>query len=61
MTDESQVQAVARSLPAMTPGAATMTAYWMDVINHGLSIILLSLSIAFLVWRWWVAYHKERG
>ena len=57
-TQAAHIQAVVKTAPAMAPGAATVTAEWMGVISTGLSIILMTLSIAFLCWRWWVAYHK---
>jgi hypothetical protein len=57
-TQAAHIQAVVKTAPAMAPGAATVTAEWMGVINTGLSIILITLSIAFLVWRWRVSYNK---
>ena len=57
-TQAAHIQAVVKTAPAMAPGAATVTAEWMGVISTGLSIILMSLSIAFLIWRWHVAYNK---
>jgi len=60
IASEPHVQAVLKSAPAITPGAATMTAGALDVIDKGLSITLLTLSIAFLLWRWRVAYKKEQ-
>ena len=54
----AHIQAIVKTAPAMAPGAATVTAEWMGVISTGLSIVLMALSIAFLCWRWWVAYHK---
>jgi hypothetical protein len=52
------VQAIVKTAPAIAPGAATATAEWMGVINTGMSIILMALSIAFLIWRWRVSYNK---
>ena len=57
-TQAAHIQAITKTAPAMAPGAATVTAEWMGVISTGLSIILMTLSIAFLIWRWWVAYTK---
>ena len=57
-TQAAHIQAVVKTAPAMAPGAATVTAEWMGVINTGLSIILMMLSIAFLIWRWKVSYNK---
>jgi cbb3-type cytochrome oxidase subunit 3 len=54
----AHIQAIVKTAPAMAPGAATVTAEWMGIINTGLSIVLIALSIAFLMWRWWVAYNK---
>lgn len=56
-----EAQSVIKTIPSTVPGLTTITAYWFDIINHGLSIIFLSLSIAYLAWRWWVAYRKESG
>jgi hypothetical protein len=47
----AHIQAIVKTAPAMAPGAATVTAEWMGVISTGLSIVLISLSIAFLIWR----------
>ena len=52
------VQAIVKTAPAIAPGAATVAAEWMGVINTGLSIILMALSIAFLLWRWRVSSRK---
>ena len=52
------VQAIVKTAPAIAPGAATATAEWMGVINTGMSIILMALSIAFLLWRWRVSSRK---
>ena len=52
------VQAIVKTAPAIAPGAATVTAEWMGVINTGLSIVLMALSIAFLLWRWRVSSRK---
>jgi hypothetical protein len=57
-TQAAHIQAIVKTAPAMAPGAATVTAEWMGIINTGLSIVLIALSIAFLMWRWWVAYNK---
>jgi alpha-beta hydrolase superfamily lysophospholipase len=57
-TQAAHIQAIVKTAPAMAPGAATVTAEWMGIINTGLSIILITLSIAFLVWRWRVSYNK---
>jgi hypothetical protein len=54
----AHIQAITKTAPAMAPGAATVTAEWMGVINTGMSIILMALSIAFLIWRWRVSYNK---
>ena len=53
------IQATVKAAPAIAPGAATMIASWMGFFETGLSILLLFLSIAFLLWRWRVAYLKE--
>ena len=54
----AHIQAVVKTAPAMAPGAATWAAEWMGLINTGLSIVLLTLSIIFLCWRWRVSYNK---
>jgi hypothetical protein len=57
-TQAAHIQAIIKTAPAIAPGAATATADWMGAINTGLSTILMALSIAFLIWRWWVAYTQ---
>jgi len=57
-TQAAHIQAVVKTAPAMAPGAATVTAEWMGVINTGLSIILMGLSIGFLLWRWRISYNR---
>ena len=57
-TQAAHIQAIVKTAPAVAPGAATWVAEWMGVINTGLSIILMSLSIIFLCWRWHVAWKK---
>ena len=52
------IQAIVKTAPAIAPGAATVTAEWMGVINTSLSIVLMALSIAFLLWRWRVSYNR---
>ena len=52
------VQAIIKTAPAIAPGAATVVAEWMGVINTSLSIVLMALSIAFLLWRWRVSSRK---
>ena len=52
------IQAIVKTAPAIAPGAATVAAEWMGVINTGLSIVLMALSIAFLLWRWRVSSRK---
>jgi len=57
----ASVQAIVKTAPAIAPGAATATAEWMGVINTGMSIILMALSIAFLIWRWHVSWKRAEG
>jgi len=57
-TQAAHIQAVVKTAPAIAPGAATATAEWMGVINTGLSIVLMILSIGFLIWRWRVSYTR---
>jgi len=57
-TQAAHIQAITKTAPAMAPGAATVTAEWMGIINTGLSIVLMALAIAFLIWRWHVAYKR---
>lgn len=54
-----EVQAVVKTAPAMIPGALTLLADWLDVINTALSILFLMVSIAFLLWRWHRARHEK--
>jgi len=56
-----QVHAAIKASPAAAPGFATIAADWLDLINTAMSVTFLALSILFLVWRWWVAYRKEKG
>jgi hypothetical protein len=64
MSIDTHAQAAAKAAitaaPALAPGAVTIAAEWAGLINTTLSIVLLSLSIAFLIWRWRVAYAKEK-
>ena len=55
------IQAIVKTAPAIAPGAATVAAEWMGVINTGLSIVLMALSIAFLIWRWHVSWKRAEG
>jgi hypothetical protein len=57
--DDPTLQAVIKTAPAIAPGAATIAADWLGVINTGLSVILMALSIGFLIWRWHVAWKKD--
>jgi hypothetical protein len=57
----AHIQAVVKTAPAMAPGAATWAAEWMGLINTGLSIVLLTLSIIFLCWRWRVSWKRAEG
>jgi hypothetical protein len=47
------------SLVTLAPGAGTLTLTWIGAIESGLSITLLTLSIAFLIWRWRKAYKNK--
>ena len=60
-TQAAHIQAIVKTAPAIAPGAATATADWMGVINTGLSIVLMALSIAFLLWRWRVSWNRSRA
>lgn len=53
------VHAAVKASPAIAPGVVTLVADWMDVINTSLSVTFFVLSIAFLLWRWRVAYLVE--
>jgi hypothetical protein len=57
-TQAAHIQAIVKTAPAIAPGAATATAEWMGAINTGLSIILMMLSIAFLLWRWHISWKR---
>ena len=52
--------AVLKTVPAASPGAATIVMSWAGVIQNSLSILFLLLSIAFLIWRWRVAMRKNQ-
>jgi len=58
--NDPTIQAVIKTAPAIAPGAVTIVADWLGVISTTMSIILVTLSIAFLVWRWRVAWQKEK-
>jgi hypothetical protein len=60
-TQAAHIQAITKTAPAIAPGAATATADWMGVINTGLSIVLMALSIAFLLWRWRVSWNRSQA
>lgn len=61
MTIPQQItHATLKTFPAIAPGAVTIAADWLDVINTGLSAALMILSILFLLWRWRVAWMKQR-
>jgi hypothetical protein len=57
---DQQVQSVLKAAPAIAPGAVTMAAEYLDLINKVASIVFLVLSGAFLIWRWYVA-KDDRG
>ncbi len=54
------IKAAVYAAPALAPGAVTVAADWMGLINTTLSVVLMAFSIAFLLWRWRVAYLKDR-
>jgi len=56
----AQIQATVKAAPAAAPGFATIAADWLDLINTVMSITFLTISAFFLLWRWWVAYRKEK-
>ena len=43
----------------VAPGGAAIIASWMGILETTLSVLLLSASLAFLIWRWHVAYKRE--
>lgn len=52
-------QAAIKAAPAIAPGAVTVLAGWLDVLNTMVSITFMVVSILFLLWRWRVAYCKQ--
>lgn len=54
-----ELHAIAKTAPATIPGFLTLLADWLDVINTGLSILFLAVSIAFLLWRWRQARNEK--
>lgn len=60
-TGEHLVQAGVKVAPAVTPGSAVLIADMVDLINGLLSVVFMGLSIVFLLWRWKVAYDKEKA
>jgi hypothetical protein len=53
------LHAGAKAAPALAPGFATVLAKYLGIINTAASVTFLFLSIAFLLWRWRVAYKAE--
>ena len=53
-------EALIKTVPAMIPGGVTVLADLLDIINTSVSIIFLSLSAAFLIWRWRVSYNRQK-
>ena len=58
---EHFIEAVVKTAPAASPGIATIALSWGGVIETGLSIVLLTLSIGFLIYRWRVAVQRDRN
>lgn len=46
---------------AIAPGISTIAATWLGWLETGLSITFLTLSIAFLVWKWRRAVHPKHN
>lgn len=55
------IRAAVETAPAIIPGAATVAADWLGLINTGVSILFLTMSSGFLAWRWYLAYTKEKA
>ena len=53
-------QAIGKTIPAVLPGAVTLLAGWLDVLNTIASIGFLTASLAFLLWRWRKAYVRNK-
>ena len=49
-----------RDALTVAPGGAAITASWLNLVETTLSICLLSLSIAFVVYRWWRISRDEK-
>ena len=47
-----------KDVAIVAPGAAALLASWMGILETTLSITLLAVSLAFLIWRWRVAIKR---
>jgi len=43
----------------VAPGLSALAVTWLGILETGLSVVLLGLSIAFLLWRWHKAITKQ--
>jgi hypothetical protein len=49
-----------RDVLTVAPGGVAIAASWLNLVETTLSICLLSLSIAFVVYRWWRISRDEK-
>lgn len=59
MSKAEQGIAVVKTIGVVSPSIATIISNWLGIISTGMTIIMTVLSIAFLLWRWRVAWKKE--
>ena len=43
----------AKDIATVAPGGVAIAASWLNLVETTLSITLLALSIAFVLYRWW--------
>ena len=49
-----------KDILTVAPGGVAIVASWANLVETTLSICLLSLSIAFVVYRWWRISRDEK-
>ena len=51
----------AKDIAAATQGFGAVALSWLGIVDTLLSIVLLSASLAFLIWRWRQAVKEKNG
>jgi hypothetical protein len=49
-----------RDIATVTPGGAAIAASWLELFETTLSITLLSVSTAFIIYRW-IRISRDKG